>query len=631
MKRLDDYRQYLFLSSELFCSINLEGEIREPAGPWLEKTGLSIDLLRTSNIFKYIHNDDVGVLRNAMLSAFTPQTTGLRIKNALGEAIWFEVTVSQSYEDGVFIFRGVDISGRIRKDMDSSTQTRSLLQELGSVKQRLELAIRAVKFGVWDWNIKTGLLIWDTYMYELFEINENDFTSDYEAFERTLVEDDRQRVQQELNAAFKTGATEFETEFRVVTGSGKIKIIKAVASCFYDYQGSIDRLVGNNWDITASRETELKLKEAHSEIDRFFAISLDPLCVAGADGYLRRVNTAFVDILGYSVDELTSRPYLSFVHPDDHEKTLKEHEKLKQGIPTIRFENRYITKDGSYRYFSWVVKPDPESGLFYAAVRDLTEQVKQQHEAMQSAQMTTLGEMASGVAHEINNPLAIVQGKVRQIDRAIQNENIEVDKIRSDIQKIVATTDRIVKIVKGLRSFSRDSSKDPFELTSLTSVVSGVLDLSTERFKNHGVELRVRVDSDVVIQCRGGQISQVLMNLVNNAHDAVLSLNSESSEEKWVEIYVHRTRSSAVVEVTDSGRGIADDVVDKMMQPFYTTKGVGKGTGLGLSISKGIAEEHNGILKYDVSSGHTRFILELPINQGIKESNRFRLDALGHI
>ncbi len=630
MKRLDDYRQYLFLSSELFCSINLEGEIREPAGPWLEKTGLSIDLLRTSNIFKYIHNDDVGVLRNAMLRAFTPQTTGLRIKNALGEAIWFEVTVSQSYEDGVFIFRGVDISGRIRKDMDSSTQTRSLLQELGSVKQRLELAIRAVKFGVWDWNIKTGLLIWDTYMYELFEINENDFTSDYEAFERTLVEDDRQRVQQELNAAFKTGATEFETEFRVVTGSGKIKIIKAVASCFYDYQGSIDRLVGNNWDITASRETELKLKEAHSEIDRFFAISLDPLCVAGADGYLRRVNTAFVDILGYSVDELTSRPYLSFVHPDDHEKTLKEHEKLKQGIPTIRFENRYITKDGSYRYFSWVVKPDPESGLFYAAVRDLTEQVKQQHEAMQSAQMTTLGEMASGVAHEINNPLAIVQGKVRQIDRAIQNENIEVDKIRSDIQKIVATTDRIVKIVKGLRSFSRDSSKDPFELTSLTSVVSGVLDLSTERFKNHGVELRVRVDSDVVIQCRGGQISQVLMNLVNNAHDAVLSLNSDSSE-KWVEIYVHRTRSSAVVEVTDSGRGIADDVVDKMMQPFYTTKGVGKGTGLGLSISKGIAEEHNGILKYDVSSGHTRFILELPINQGIKESNRFRLDALGHI
>lgn len=630
MKRLDDYRQYLFLSSELFCSINLEGEIREPAGPWLEKTGLSIDLLRTSNIFKYIHNDDVGVLRNAMLRAFTPQTTGLRIKNALGEAIWFEVTVSQSYEDGIFIFRGVDISGRIRKDMDSSTQTRSLLQELGSVKQRLELAIRAVKFGVWDWNIKTGLLIWDTYMYELFEINENDFTSDYEAFERTLVEDDRQRVQQELNAAFKTGATEFETEFRVVTGSGKIKIIKAVASCFYDYQGSIDRLVGNNWDITASRETELKLKEAHSEIDRFFAISLDPLCVAGADGYLRRVNTAFVDILGYSVDELTSRPYLSFVHPDDHEKTLKEHEKLKQGIPTIRFENRYITKDGSYRYFSWVVKPDPESGLFYAAVRDLTEQVKQQHEAMQSAQMTTLGEMASGVAHEINNPLAIVQGKVRQIDRAIQNENIEVDKIRSDIQKIVATTDRIVKIVKGLRSFSRDSSKDPFELTSLTSVVSGVLDLSTERFKNHGVELRVRVDSDVVIQCRGGQISQVLMNLVNNAHDAVLSLNSDSSE-KWVEIYVHRTRSSAVVEVTDSGRGIADDVVDKMMQPFYTTKGVGKGTGLGLSISKGIAEEHNGILKYDVSSGHTRFILELPINQGIKESNRFRLDALGHI
>ncbi|MBL7557904.1 MAG: PAS domain-containing protein [Bdellovibrionaceae bacterium] len=630
MKRLDDYRQYLFLSSELFCSINLDGKIREPAGPWLEKTGLSTRFLNASNIFKHIHTDDIGVLRNAMLRAFAPQTTGLRIKNHLGEAVWFEVTISKSYEEGVFIFRALDISGRIRKDIGNSEQTRSLLQELSSIKQRLELAIRAVKFGVWDWNIKTGRLIWDTYMYELFEINERDFTSDYEAFEKTLVEDDRRRVQQELNAAFQAGATEFETEFRVITASGKTKIIKAVASCFYDFEGNIDRLVGNNWDITAGRETELKLKEAHSEIDKFFSISLDPLCVAGADGYLRRVNNAFVEILGYSADELTSRPYLSFVHPDDHEKTINEHEKLKQGIPTIRFENRYITKDGSYRYFSWVVKPDPESGLFYAAVRDLTEQVKQQHEAMQSAQMTTLGEMASGVAHEINNPLAIVQGKVRQIDRAIQNENIEVDKIRSDIQKIVATTDRIVKIVKGLRSFSRDSSKDPFELTSLASVVSGVLDLNTERFKNHGIELRVRVDSDIVIQCRGGQISQVLMNLVNNAHDAVLSLNSEPSE-KWVEIYIRRKAKSAFIEVTDSGRGIADDVVDKMMQPFFTTKGVGRGTGLGLSISKGIAEEHNGTLTYEVSSGFTRFILELPINQGIKESNRFRLDALGHI
>lgn len=620
MKRLDDYRQYLFLSSELFCSINLAGEIREPAGPWDEKTGLSLAQLNSSTIFKYVHPDDVGVLRNTMLRAVTPQTTGLRIKNKSGEAVWFEVTVSPSYETGVFIFRALDISSRIKKDTDSSMQTRSLLHELGSVKQRLELAIRAVKFGVWDWNLKTGRLIWDSYMYELFEIEEANFVSDYEAFEKTLLVEDRQRVQNELNSTFARGASEFETEFRITTSQGKIKIIKAVASCFYDIEGRIDRLVGNNWDVTTSRETELKLKEAHSEIDKFFSISLDPLCVASPDGYFRRVNSAFVEILGYSAEELTSRPYLSFVHPEDQDKTIKEHQRLAQGFSTLRFENRYVTKDGAYRYFSWVVKPDPESGLLYAAIRDFTEQVRQQHEAMQVAQMTTLGEMASGVAHEINNPLAIVQGKMRQIDRAIQNETIEVDKIRSDIKKIVATTDRIVKIVKGLRSFSRDSSKDPFERTSIALLVGEVLDLNTERFKNHDVDLRVRVDSDIVIQCRGGQISQILMNLINNAHDAVAGLDTT---EKWVEIYVHKTERSVLIEVTDSGLGIDDGIVEKMMQPFYTTKGVGKGTGLGLSISKGIAEEHNGTLKYDALLGHTRFVLELPINNRLKDLNRF--------
>ena len=514
MDRLKDYYQYLNLSSELFCSLGLEGTIREPMGPWQDKIGFSNADLIGQNIFKCIHSDDIGVLRGAMLRAFTPQNIGLRLKNINGEFVWFEVTVSSSHEKGLFVLRALDISGRIRKDLDNSTQMRSLLQEISSIKQRLELAIRAVKFGVWDWNLKSGEIIWDSYMYELFDMTEDEFTGEYISFEGRIVEDDRDALQTQLNKTFEARQSDFSSEFRIRDKSGRIKVIKAVGSCFYDNDGKIDRMVGNNWDFTSTRETEMKLKEAH---------------------------------------------YL----------------------------------------------------------------------ALQSAQMATLGEMASGVAHEINNPLAIVQGKVRQIDRAIQNEKIDVDKIRVDIQKILSTTDRIVKIVKALRSFSRDSTNDPFDSVWVSSIINEVLELSSERFKNHGVELRLNLIDDARIQCRGAQIGQVLMNLVNNGHDAVM--DGEYTENKWVQIESKKIGNYIVISVMDSGMGIPEDVAKKMMQPFFTTKGVGKGTGLGLSISKGIAEEHLGSLRYVAQSTQTCFVVELPIDYAVKESDRFRVQIPSHI
>ncbi|OYZ24064.1 MAG: hypothetical protein B7Y39_02380 [Bdellovibrio sp. 28-41-41] len=514
MDLLKAYKQYLTLSSELFCSMDLEGTVREPMGPWLDKTGFSIADLIGQNIFKYIHADDIGLLRGAMLGAFTPQNIGLRLRNNTGEAVWFEVTVCSSHENGLFVLRALDISGRIRKDLANSTQTRSLLKEISSIKQRLELAIRAVKFGVWDWNLKSGHIIWDSYMYELFDMTESEFTGEYVSFEGRIVEDDRDALQTQLNETFETRQSDFSSEFRIRDKAGQIKVIKAVGSCFYDSDGKIERMVGNNWDFTSTRDTEMKLKEAH---------------------------------------------YL----------------------------------------------------------------------ALQSAQMATLGEMASGVAHEINNPLAIVQGKARQIDRAIQNENIDVDKIRTDIQKILSTTDRIVKIVKGLRSFSRDSTKDPFDRVWVSSIINEVLDLSSERFKNHGVELRLNLIEDARIQCRGAQIGQVLMNLLSNGHDAVM--DGIEPENKWVLIESKKVGDQIVISVMDSGKGIPDEVAKKMMQPFFTTKGVGKGTGLGLSISKGIVEEHLGSLRYDAQSAQTCFVVELPIDYAIKEPDRFRVQIPSHI
>lgn len=596
----EDYKRYLALSSELFCTFTIDGGVKELAGPWLEKTGKTG--AEIENLFKLVHPDDLSFLQQGLALLKHPDAiyqTEMRLKKKSETYRWFKIKIVPSVRGESFILRASDISDQ-----------KTLRLEVDAVRQNLEIAIRAVKFGIWDWNLKTGALNWDSFMYELFEINKNDFTNDYEAFEKTLFKEDAARLQNELNETFKSRRPNFETEFRICTKRGEVRVIKAMARCFYDGHGNIDRLVGNNWDVTSIRQTEQDLREAHYEIERLFSISLDPMCIAYTNGYFKRVNQAFSDILGYTDEELTTQPFLNFVHPDDVGATKKEMENLARGIPTLRFENRYRTKLGAYRHFSWVVAPDQKDGLLYCVVRDLTDQLRTQHKALHAAQLASLGEMASGVAHEINNPLAIVQGKARQIERAICAEVMDVEKIRMNLQKIISTTDRIVKIVKGLRSFSRDSSKDPMEKTSVRSIVEEVLDLSGERFKYHQVELRVDIKSDIYIECRGVQIGQILMNLLNNGHDAVMDC-----EKKWVEICVQKIDSQVRIIVTDSGVGIKPQVANKMMQPFFTTKATGKGTGLGLSISKGIAEDHQGSLKFDSSSLHTRFVLELPVVQ----------------
>jgi C4-dicarboxylate-specific signal transduction histidine kinase len=141
---------------------------------------------------------------------------------------------------------------------------------------------------------------------------------------------------------------------------------------------------------------------------------------------------------------------------------------------------------------------------------------------------------------------------------------------------------------------------------SVRKIVGSTLELCTERFRNHQIELRVGEIPEIELVCREVQIAQILLNLLNNAFDAVLQ-----EPEKWVALEIVVRPEAIEFSVTDGGAGIPESVRANMMNPFFTTKPVGQGTGLGLSISSGIAEEHAGSLRFDSTAPHTRFVLTL--------------------
>jgi signal transduction histidine kinase len=234
----------------------------------------------------------------------------------------------------------------------------------------------------------------------------------------------------------------------------------------------------------------------------------------------------------------------------------------------------------------------------------------QQIALIASAKLSSLGEMAGGIAHEINTPLAIILLRVEQLeDGIIAGEFNELETMET-LEIIKKTTQRIGRIVQGLKALSRDGKAANPEVTSIATMIEDTLALCHERFRNHGVKLEVLKNESYLkseVECRSVEISQVLLNLLNNAYDAI-----ETVEDGWVRIEVKESGETIDISVTDSGPGIPSAVKDKLMQPFFTTKMVGKGTGLGLSISKGIAESHHGNLFIDDQCANTKFVLRLP-------------------
>ncbi len=176
-----------------------------------------------------------------------------------------------------------------------------------------------------------------------------------------------------------------------------------------------------------------------------------------------------------------------------------------------------------------------------------------------------------------------------------------------DLKSIEATADRIAKIVQALRTYSREAANDPMEKQSLLAVIDDTFELCRERFTKASIDVQVQVDAAITIRCRPAQVSQVFMNLLSNSYDALAVLDS-----RWVKIVATQKNGKVHIQFIDSGSALPETVVQKMMNPFFTTKEVGKGTGLGLSISIGIIKTHGGVLAYDQSAPHTTFNIELP-------------------
>ena len=252
---------------------------------------------------------------------------------------------------------------------------------------------------------------------------------------------------------------------------------------------------------------------------------------------------------------------------------------------------------------------------FFVIVSDITElkTMEREREAIianmvESSKLATLGDMAGGVAHEFNTPLAIIISKTESLLRKARQGELEREVVISQLEKIKETSERIAKIVKGLRQFSRISDDDSTHHVSVEATIEATLNLCREKILSTGISLSTQLTPNLEFLGRQSEVAQVLMNLLLNAADAV-----ENGKDRRIEIESNVSDNFVQIAVSDYGHGIPKPILDKIMNPFFSTKEIGKGTGLGLSIAKGIAEAHGGKLVCESRINPTRFVLELPL------------------
>ena len=351
-------------------------------------------------------------------------------------------------------------------------------------------------------------------------------------------------------------------------------------------------------------------------------VTPDLMGALNSNGYFETSNPAWQTILGWSEAEVASMSIFEMLHPDDVERTQAGFDLTQIGQPAIRFPNRYRRKDGGYRWISWVGVP--EDGMVYCTGRDITDEVAAQEELAQaqealrqSQKMEAVGQLTGGIAHDFNNLLTGIAGGLEMIERRLSEGR--QDGVQRYIAVAQASTQRAAALTQRLLAFSRRQTLDPKPIDT-NRLIASMADL-IRRTVGPAIEVEV-VEAGGLWSTRvdPSQLENALLNLAINARDAMPDggrLTIETAN-KWLDQRAAAERELTPGQylslcVTDTGTGMAPDVISRVFDPFFTTKPLGQGTGLGLSMIHGFVRQSGGQVRiYSELGKGTTMCLYLP-------------------
>ena len=398
----------------------------------------------------------------------------------------------------------------------------------------------------------------------------------------------------------------FEATLRRKDGSPIHVLINAFG--LYSNVGELLQIRGLMLDVTGLRTSQSELYRERDFSSKILSNTQSLILVADTAGLISYANRRWYDA-GFDQRELLGRPLLELVVPGCTHALSDAIHKTLESQPVDNLELEIVRRHGGAGKFSANLSPmRDEQGTvtsIVAVLTDITDSAVLRDKLVHAEKMAAVGQLVSGVAHEVNNPLTAILGFA---DLLMENPELP-ETARKDLRVILQEAQRTKQIVQNLLSFARQMPPQRNAL-QLNPILRRTIQLRSYDFNSHGVEVIEHLDEGLPeVVGDAHQLQQVFLNILNNAYDAV----HEVGRPARIEITSTRSGDSVEVSFTDNGNGITQS--DKIFDPFFTTKEIGKGTGLGLSICYGIVQEHGGeILCHNNAGGQgATFIVRLPI------------------
>ncbi len=395
-----------------------------------------------------------------------------------------------------------------------------------------------------------------------------------------------------------------------------------------DFSKSIEMSTQDEFSrlVTAYNDMVASLKKSEEHLRKVFSAAEDAIMTTDMEGRVTLWSESSEKMFGHTKEDIVGES-VDTLFGADADSALLAYMRQEPGSEG-RWEGEvsYRRKDGS-SFDGWCVTTilvdENGQGLGHLSiVRDVTEKKQMQMQLIQADKMASLGELAAGVAHEINNPLSGILSNAEFLQEEIPADDQER---QEEIQEIVRNSQRIKTIVQDLLNFSRQKGAQEVSVFSLNDAIESSLNLTGHQIELDHISIVKEIDRVVSpIRASYNQIEQVLINLLTNARHALNERYPDRNENKIMTVRSEEVkidgRGFARFELTDRGVGIPEGDLDKVCMPFFTTKPPGKGTGLGLSISYNIVQQHGGYMRFESQEGeYTKAIVELPIHE--EESN----------
>jgi PAS domain S-box-containing protein len=473
------------------------------------------------------------------------------------------------------------------------------------VFEYFELALEIAQIGVWDCYLDDGSVTFGRHWAEMLGLDYSLLRMDAKTWEDRVHPDDL-IVAKRAFADYISGKTKtYENIHRLKHADGHwVHVLSKGRYSAWGEDGKPTRFTGTLSDVSTFEQYRKKLS-------LFFENSPFGYAFCDMNGNFLEINERYAQITGYTLEELKELAYWDITPAKYEVNEAQQIEAMKKTGRYGPYRKEYRTKSGDLvpvELNGFIVEDYSGTTGIWSTVEDISEKRLLESQLIHSSKLASLGVLAAGVGHEINNPLAIIASSIDRL-ATLEPNNANV---QADAKKIMEAVGRISEIVVGLRQFSRSESSyvEPIEIVG---VIKETLSLMGEIIENQGVSVQTQIEanSEIFVDGNRGKFQQVFMNLLSNAKDATYK---QTNPKIWIR--VQRNENFASVIFRDNGIGITQKNIDKIFDPFFTTKGVSEGTGIGLSIVHSIVAEFGGEISVFSQPGEgTEFRVQLPISK----------------